>query len=124
MSFELQDVVNDPDLAEAYTIKRSNGQQTVGGWVDTKTELSAFGVVTVATEKQLQSLPEADRVRGIRAFFNEFPMYVTSELRKDGTSGTSDILVWEGQSYKVLSVGQYQNRGGFYCALAARMKGN
>lgn len=121
MSFELQDVVNDPDLAEPFIIERSSGGQFVsGGWSEDTTEISVFGVVTVATEKQLESLPEADRVHGIRAFFLQCPIYVTSEER----GGTSDILVWNGVNYRVLQVAQFQNRGGFYCALAARMTGN
>lgn len=124
MAFELQDVTNDPDLAESFVIQRSTGQFVAGGYSDTKTDIQTFGVVTVATEKQLASLPEADRVHGVRAFFTQFPMYVTNEQRSDGTSGTSDILVWQNQSYRILSVGQFQNRGGFYCALASRMKGN
>lgn len=123
MAFDLQDVVNDPDLAEPFTITRSSGQFAAGGWTSASTTIQAFGVVTVAGAKQLDMIPEADRVHGSRVFICEQPMYVTSETRQDGQSGTSDILVWNDVKYRVHSVGNYNNRGGFYFAVATRMAG-
>jgi hypothetical protein len=124
MAFELEDVVNDPDLAEVYTVNRSTGVFAAGGWQSSTTVLQFWGVVTVADSKQLDMIPEADRVRGARMFFSQAPLYVTSELRKDGTSGTSDEIVYGNAKYRVLSVGQYPNRGGYYCAIAQRMQGS
>jgi hypothetical protein len=120
---ELQDVVNDPDLAEEFTIVRSTGSFASGGWQDTKTEISAYGIVTVADDNSLEAVPEADRIHGARIFIAECPIYVTSEDRRDGTTGTSDVLVWQGQKYRVQRVGNYSNRGGFYYAVATRTKG-
>ncbi len=120
MPFELQDVVNDYDLADNFTILRSEGSFVAGGWQDKKTSIPVWGVVTVATDKQLQMIPEADRVTGARMFLCEQPLYTTSEMN----SGTSDILVWGNQQYRVLSVGPYENRGGYYCAIASRMSGS
>jgi hypothetical protein len=121
VSFNLQEVCNDPDLAEAFIILRQPGQQGAGGWQTSQPqEIPAFGVVTVATHKALQMLPEADRINAERMFLCESPMYVTSE-----TQGiTSDILLWGGLKWRVMAVGIYDNRGGYYCAVATRMRGN
>jgi hypothetical protein len=121
MSFELQDVCNDPDMGEPFTIQRQPGTFGPTGWqTSTPQEIQAFGVVTVANNKALQMVPEADRVNAERMFISECPMHVTSE----DNSSTSDILVWNGINYRVMAVGQYQNRGGYYCAVATRMLGN
>jgi len=124
MAFELQDVVNDPDLAESWTIKRNSGQFAAGSWQSTVVDIPAWGVTTVDEATLIEMIPEADRVHGARIFISESRMYVTSEERRDGTSGTSDVLVWHGQKHRVHSVGDYSNRGGFYYAVAVRMQGS
>lgn len=124
MAFELQDVTNDPDLAESFTISRSSGSFSVGGWTDSKSIIAAWGVVSVSSNRELDMIPEADRVHGARTFHCQFPMYTTAEQRIDGTTGTSDILIWEGTKYRVLLVGDYRNRGGYYFAIGQRMTGS
>jgi len=124
MSFNLQDVTNDPDLAEQATVLRSTGTFAAGGWQSTTQTLQWWGVVTVASDRQLESLPEADRVHGARVFISEQQLYVTAAQREDGTAGTSDVLLYNGHKYRVASVGPYQNRGGFYSAVALRMQGS
>ena len=120
MGFELEDVVNDPDLAEEFTICRSQGGTFgPGGFQDQKTFLPAYGVVSVASDRQIAMLPEADQVNETRVFFNSEPMYTTSENR----GAVSDILIWNNTRYRVMSVGKYCNRGGYYMALAVRMQG-
>lgn len=129
MAFELQDVINDPDLGEPFTILRSTGQFGPGGWQDTRSSIDVFGLVTQSSQKQIESIPEADRVHSMRTFITECPMYVTDETRdtNDGSgttgSGASDILVWNGVNYRVIGVNNFSNRGGFYLAIAARMSG-
>jgi hypothetical protein len=120
VAFELQEVTDDPDLAEPFTISRQTGVFAEGGWQTTPQDIQVFGVVTVATQKELQMIPEGDRVSGARMFFCSQAMYVTNE--ENGI--TSDILIWNTHKYRVAAVGQFQNRGGFYYAIAQRMAGN
>jgi hypothetical protein len=119
MAFELQDVVNDPDLAEAWTILRNAGQFAAGGWQGTTSSIPFWGVTTVDEATMIEMIPEADRVHGARLFISECRMNVTSEKE----SGTSDIIVWHGEQWRVRSVADYSNRGGFYAAQATRMRG-
>jgi hypothetical protein len=120
MLSNLLDVVSNPDIAECFTIQRNPGIFTQGGWqAQEPVTIQAFGVVSVASARQLEMVPEADRVHGARVFHSSTPMYVTSE----DLGITSDILIWNGISYRVMSVGPYQNRGGYYEAVAVRMAG-
>jgi hypothetical protein len=120
MLSNLLDVVNNPDLAENFQIQRNPGAPGAGGWqAGEPVVIQAYGVVSVAQPKQLEMIPEADRVHEMRVFHSSQPMYVTSEDYQI----TSDVLVWNGVSYRVLSVGNYPNRGGYYEAVAARMAG-
>lgn len=118
----LIDAVSNADIAEPFTIKRSTGSFAAGGWQSSNTALPAYGVVSVAQDTYLEMVPEADRVHGARVFVSTTPMYVTSDERLDQTAGTSDILIWNIQKYRVHSVGNYINRG-FYYAVATRMRG-
>jgi hypothetical protein len=122
-TFTLQDVINDEDLAEEWTVLRSSGQQAAGGWQSSTTAIPFWGVTSVDEATLIEMVPDADRVHGMRLFISECRMYVTSEQREDGTSGTSDVIVWHGQKYRVRSVGDYSDRGGFWFAIADRMSG-
>lgn len=125
MAFELQDVTNDPDLAESAILVRSSGSFASGGWrVLTTANLPWWGVVNVLSAKQLEALPEADRIHGTRVFVAEQKMYTTDAVRFDGTAGTSDVIQYAGNSYRLSQVGAYPNRGGFYYAIGVRMRGN
>jgi hypothetical protein len=116
----LQDVVNNPDLAEPFTILRITGQQGTGGWLaGTPQSISVYGTVSIASARELEMIPEADRVHEVRVFHSSTQMYGTSENR----SGTSDILVWRGIQYRVLKNPNYSQRG-FWEAFATRMQGS
>ena len=115
---DLSEVVNDPDLAKEFAILRQSGSFQLGGWVsDPPQEIPAFGVITVATPKMLQMVPEGDRVGGEMAFITANEIYLTSEKR----SGTSDQLVWHGEKYRVIHVAPWMDYG-FFIAVAVRMK--
>jgi hypothetical protein len=118
----LEEVILDGDLADPYTVMRSNGQFVAGGFTDTKTSFNVWGVVSLASLKDLQMVPEGDRVTEMRVFYSNQPLYVTRSNVNEGT-GTSDILVWNGIQYRVVSVLPQSNRN-FWKAIAARMAGN
>ena len=118
----MSEVMNDPDLAQAFLIQRSTqGTFLNGVWQTTPVTLSGYGPIRPASAREINMLPEGDRVGEIKAFWSSQPIYGTR-----GTSGkgeSSDILVWNGLYYRVLQVFQDQDYG-FYKALATRMKAN
>jgi hypothetical protein len=119
-------VVSDGVLSEAYSIARQTGSFQIGGFATSEKIIPGWGVVSVATEEDLEMVPEGDRVTGAMVFHSENRIY---ETQKDvtpppkGTQWVSDQLIWEFQRWRVLHVGPYPNRG-FWKAIAVRMQGN
>lgn len=76
---EVQDVVADADMIspEPWTILRSVATFGWGGVQTSITSVPATGPVRVASNREIQMLPEADRVGSIRAFYYTAPLYVT-----------------------------------------------
>ena len=116
---DLSDVVSDPDLSDNYTILRSTGGFVAGGWADTRTPIPAFGVVSIASEKDLENLPEGARVREARVFHSTQQMFLVNETNRN----LSDILVFNGTKYLAYSAKDYSNFGYYQC-VASRMEGN
>lgn len=73
------EVVVDPDMIapKPYTILRSTGHYVLGGFESTVTPIPTFGPVQQASNKEIQMLPEADRVSEVRSFWNTQPIYTT-----------------------------------------------
>lgn len=124
----LTEVVNDPDFAESFVVLRSQGGSfSAGGWKEPPPQrLNYYGVISIATAKEIESLPEADRVHEAIVINCELPLYVT-RIANEGTtgSGTSDVIIWVGgtnDKYRIMKVHNYSTRG-YWWAIAVRMVG-
>jgi hypothetical protein len=116
----LPDTVNNADIAEAFSILRNPGQFGQGGWqASGQQQLTAYGTVSLASQKEIAMLPEADRITEARIFHSSTPMYVTSE----DYAITADILIWRGVQYRAMRQLDYSQRG-YYGVIAVRMAGN
>ena len=75
----VQEVIQDPDFTapQPFVILRSTGQFVAGKFQSVTTPLQQFGPVQQASNKEIQMLPEADRVGSIRAFWCTVPVYLT-----------------------------------------------
>jgi hypothetical protein len=75
----VQEVVVDPDMIapQPFTILRSTGQFVLGGFESITTSIPMFGPVQQANNKEVQMLPEADRIGSIRSFWSTQPIYTT-----------------------------------------------
>ena len=116
---DLSEVINDPELAEAFTILRSTGSFGAGGWSETKATVPAYGVVSPSSPDDIQQLPEGDRVAGNTTFYTSQAMYITHGGQQ---AGTSDIIQWQGQQWRLAQVWDYSTRG-YYKAVGVRMSG-
>ena len=114
---DVSEIVSDPDFAQPFTINRQTGVFVLGGYTTTSTPIPAGGVITVASERDLDQVPEGDRVRGAMLFYSHSQMNVTPE------SGTSDTITLRGDSYRVVKVWPYADYG-FWKALGVRMTGD
>lgn len=117
----VQEIITDPDFCQTFTVSRSSGDFGKGGWAEsTPTTITMIGVVTVANEKDMQQVPEADRVMGAMMFHSTEAIYTT---RAKDTPATSDKIQWRGEWYRVAKVWPLVDYG-FYKAYAYRMTGN
>lgn len=117
------DIVNDPFAAQNFTIIRSTGAWVAGVWTNTPTNVPAYGSIQVANAKDLEIVPEADRVGGEIKIYCTQPIYQTRvDDASSGTSGLSDIILWQGDQYRVTSDAVWSDFG-YYKAIAARTKG-
>jgi hypothetical protein len=82
-------------------------------------------VISIASEKDIDSVPEADRVHEMIVINTVNPIYVTRAADASDTGGpaTSDMVVWNNTNYRVIKVYNYQSRG-YWWAIAGRMAGD
>jgi len=76
----VQEVIGDVDMIDPqpYVIQRSTGQWVSGGFQSTIVRtINVFGPVRNATDKEVQMLPESDRISRIRAFYATQPILTT-----------------------------------------------
>ena len=117
----IEEIINDPDFAQPFTINRKNGQFIKGVWtVDSEIEkIECFGPVIAANVKEIEQLPEGDRITGIMVFYTpkEIPL-LTSHV----DPGTSDEILWQHDLYKIVQVNPY-NHYGYWKGFGKRIKG-
>lgn len=112
MTLDVSDVLLDPDFALVITIRRSTVDvDGHGRTVEATENLVVRGVVTPATEEQLQRLAEADRSNETIA------IYTATRLTAGDDTHGPDVVTWRDGSYLVKGVWDY-SIGGFVEALA------
>ena len=82
--------------------------------------MPAVGVIRPASEREIQLVPEGDRVTGLIAIHSAAPLYLT---HTGPAPGLSDVIVWRGDSYRLLKLWPYADFG-YYKALGARLTGS
>lgn len=106
-------VINDPRFSRSLTIYRKKGAWGRGRFEGVESELNIQGVISVAKAKDVEMIPECDRIGG------EMVIHTTQKIFTTNENGTSDELLWEDERYKIYSVSSYKSYG-FYKAIAMR----
>ena len=107
----VQELIHDPDFCDTFQLIRHIGSEWERGEQIVKTEtLTIEGIVSPATSKDIEMLPEGDRQTGMKTFYADVPMHVTD------TEETSDICEYRGKQYKLLQVFDYSSNG-YYKAI-------
>lgn len=95
-------VLHSRNFSQSFDVyRKTGGAWDAGRFEQDETKISMIGVVTVAKPKELEQLPEGDRVLGIMSFHCTKPIFVTHSA---DTPGTSDEIVWNGEKYRVSAV--------------------
>ena len=128
MIVDLTEIVNDPEIAQSFTIERSTVTFVLGGDQTAVTPITAFGVITVADADTLQMIPEADRTQSAMSFYTTTPIVLShgNEPQLSGTSGTqgvSDVLIWRGIRFRISKVFPYIDYGYFH-AVGVKVEAN
>lgn len=110
----LSSVVTDPRFAQSFTIFRKSGEWAAGRFEQSENKINFVGTVSIASAKEIEQIPEGDRVGG------EIVIHCTQEIFTTRTGndlnnssddsnkcGTSDELLWHGDRYKLYSVSPY-----------------
>ena len=121
MSIDVSDVINDQDFSGAFTVLRSQGSWNNGVWnPGTPQQVTLYGAIQPASEKETRVLPEGDQIVAAIKVYCTSPLYTT---QVSPTAATSDLVVWNGENYRVLKLLPWQGNG-YYRAIAARMAGD
>jgi hypothetical protein len=116
----LSAVILNPDTAQKFYVYRSSGQFVNGRWTENEpTIIPITGVVSVISQKELNALPEGDRIVGAMVFHSIVEIRTTS---KDN-QGTSDKILWNNEYYRIFNVWPYKDYG-FWKAVGERIKGS
>lgn len=103
---DLSDVVQSREYTQMITIIRHTGGEWIeGDYIEKEEELTIRGVVSAADAKEINMIPEGDRTSETKVIHSVSRIYTTRlGTRENSESGTSDIIIWNGNKYKVMSV--------------------
>ena len=118
----IAEMMSDPDFAQEYSGIRTTGTWVNGKFVTSSVNVYFYGPITAANVKDIQMLPEGDRVSGLMVFYTpeDNPFYVSQNNAE--IEGISDYLIWRGNRYKVLQVYPYDDYG-YMKAIGTRIGG-
>jgi hypothetical protein len=105
--------------AQLLKVPRRSGGWVNGEFVENTAEelVGIYGLVTIAQPRDLQQIPEGDRITGaIRVLTNV-------RLLQTRDDGLGDIITWQGAQYKVSTV-SHDIDYGFYRSICTRLEGD
>lgn len=105
-------------------IYRSNGSWVSGRWVEVENSPPYFtvkGPAYQSSQKELDMMPEGDRVKTAMSFYTPERLYATHN-DKNG-EGLSDKIEYEDELYKILWASDWLYYG-YYLSIAERIMGS
>jgi hypothetical protein len=108
-------------MSQKITILRRTGSWQYGTWVqsDQPETLTMRGIVTMASAKDLQQVPEGDRLTGSIKILTTERIFITDGSGHD----TTDMVFWRGARYRVVTVTPDIDYG-FYRSIGTRLDGD
>ena len=99
---DLSDIVQSPEFSQQIKITRSrSGVWFQGKYTDLKKTIVTTGVISATDERDINMIPEGDRVQEMKTIHAIIPLYTT---RTGKNQSTSDVIEVNGEEYKVIRV--------------------
>jgi hypothetical protein len=117
--FDVAELLTDPDFSQRFTIQRATTTFVRGGSTSNTTPITVSGIIWIARSKDLQQVPEADRVLGAMVFACREEIMTT---HAGDQPGPSDTITWRNNVYRIQSVYPYVDYG-YYKAIGVRVSG-
>lgn len=120
--------VNDPRFSQNFKVFRKSGEWIKGRFEETEKKISMVGVIAPSKPKEIEMIPEGDRVGGEITIYTTRKLFTTHSLedkenQDENNEGTSDQIEWQGERYKLYSVNDYSQYG-YYQAIGMRLVSN
>lgn len=119
--------VLDPRFAQTFKVFRKTGEWLKGRFVESEKEMSMVGVITPSKPKEIEMIPEGDRVGGEITIHTTTKLYTTHAIQDEESEndfeGTSDQIECQGERYKLYQVNDYSQYG-YYSAIGMRLVSN
>ncbi len=112
---DVSELLSDPDFAQPFTIQRTTGGFANEGEYSTAdpTDIPAFGVIQPASSADMvRFLPEGERQKNTISIWS--PVLIQMA---DGQGQESDVIIWQGQYYRVAFSKPWQTQG-YWFAMA------
>ena len=114
-TLDVSDVLLCPEFTDEYYIQRNT--ETIndkGRSVTTPAKTKSFGVVTMASGRDLQRLTDYEVLERV------IKITTKTRLQSEVNGAQPDIIIWRGDNYVVKDIKLYPQFGqGFYSVLAA-----
>lgn len=105
-------------FTQMITITRTESEWVRGEMVPKEPlTFDLLGIVTVAQPKDLQLVPEGDRLTGAMKFITTEELYPTRQAHKN------DVITWRGAKYKIITVTPDIDYG-FFRSIGTRLEGD
>ncbi|WP_303103838.1 hypothetical protein [Megamonas funiformis] len=115
----VKQVILSPKFRQVYTVTRTKGHYEKGKFIlDEPIKFDISGVITVASAKEVNMIPEGDKINGAMVFYSLVPLHTTT----NNPNAISDIIEWQNNKYKIMQVNPWIDYG-YYQAVAVRMEG-
>ena len=108
----VSELIHDPDFCTTFILRHRSGTWVDGRFQTTATDSMVTGVVRPANGKELELLPEGDRMKDVKVF------YTWEKVQLSEDENASDEFIWQGGRYKALQVQDWSAHG-FYETMAS-----
>ena len=101
----LSDIVASPEFSQQIEIERhQNGRFVKGRYQEDVKKIKMMAVVSATDEKRLEMIPEGDRNDTTKTIHTVDRIYMTQSEKSRGENKTSDVVLYNGDRYKVIAV--------------------